>query len=228
MNCKEFRRTITDLLANSAAALPPLAAAHQQSCASCCEYYASETKLFSSISTELQSIVNAPIPPSLVPAVRTQLENVNAPSLVWATRWSFAIVAVIAVLLVSFAHTSFRAPFIATTTQTAESVPALSLSSGPASSPQPKKAHHPPGTKRELSTLSTSHADQVIVLPEERRAFAEFVAQIPQENQTAIALTHPAPALPDIPIEIASLNIDDLQWKPLDGTATQEQPKSTR
>jgi hypothetical protein len=53
---------------------------------------------------------------------------------------------------------------------------------------------------------------------EERQAFARFVAELPDEREVALALTRPASALEDVPVEIALLQIESLELKPLEGT----------
>jgi hypothetical protein len=57
---------------------------------------------------------------------------------------------------------------------------------------------------------------EVIVLPEEQAAFAKFVRQLPERQEVILAVAHAAPANDDLPAEIASLEIEGLEMKPLD------------
>jgi hypothetical protein len=60
---------------------------------------------------------------------------------------------------------------------------------------------------------------EVIILSEEQRAFAKFVADVPEEPAVALALNHPSPPPADSSSEIALLQIDSLEVKPLESTA---------
>jgi hypothetical protein len=59
---------------------------------------------------------------------------------------------------------------------------------------------------------------EVIVLAEEREAFAKFVAAIPSNENVAVALSRPAPSVPGAPVEIALLQVSSMKVDPLEGT----------
>jgi hypothetical protein len=229
MNCKQCQQEITDSLARGAGMLAPDVAAHQHSCAQCHEFHGAQRTLFASLETELRCIVNQPVPPSLLPGVRARLEQIPALPQSWIRGWNVALVAAAAIVSFNLAHTYRRAATTTTPSRVAASVPQTE-SHGLAI---PVQQAVPPaiGTtrlKHGVSSAARFQMPQVIVLDQERKAFGEFVAEIPEQKAIAIALTRPAPPQPDKPLEIASLRIDDLQVKPLDSTENQEQPKSTR
>ncbi len=86
----------------------------------------------------------------------------------------------------------------------------------------PKKVS-PRTSERHVATVSPPTPEpEVIVLAEEREAFAEFVAEVPQEPSVALALTRPSPESADEPLEIALLRIDGLEVKPLESFATKD------
>jgi len=73
-------------------------------------------------------------------------------------------------------------------------------------------------TSAVLSPAPAEPVPEVIVLAEERQAFAKLVAELPKEKEVALALTRPAPAVPDVPVEIALLMIGIVEVKPLEVT----------
>jgi hypothetical protein len=75
--------------------------------------------------------------------------------------------------------------------------------------------------KRHASASVPTSEPEVIVLAEEREAFAKFVAEVPEQPQVVVGLTHPAPDTLDAPIEIALLHIDRLEVNLLNPVASQ-------
>jgi hypothetical protein len=55
----------------------------------------------------------------------------------------------------------------------------------------------------------------VIVRPEERRAFAQLVAELPANRNMALALANPAPAQAEDSLEISLLQMGSVEVKPL-------------
>lgn len=227
MNCKVARRKITDSFAAGATVLPPELTAHQESCATCRDFDAAEGTLFRSLDAGLESLVNEPMPPSLLPRVRARLEEAEAFRSSWSSRWSFVAFAaalLLALSLMAFWHRTERR------TDGSES---LSVASRAEEHPVPavpmprhrpvtalSEKHRPKDVavpRKEASELSL----EVIVLPEERAAFAKFVAQLPEEADVAVALTRAAPEQEEPPLEIALLKIEELEVKPLESAVRQ-------
>jgi anti-sigma factor RsiW len=93
MNCQEVQEKISKALgAGKSAAADVLA--HKESCPACRAYSDAQQKLFRSLDAGLQAIANAPVPPSLLPSVRSRIEN-TAPRHAWIYTWLPAGAAVV-------------------------------------------------------------------------------------------------------------------------------------
>lgn len=226
MNCKQCQEKITETLAAGISILPPDIAAHQNSCAACSTFYAAQQSLFQSIDTGLLSLVNQPMPTSLLPSVRSRLNESPASGSAPVPGWSVAVVAAVALLAVSFGFSLRRHAWFGA--NSAENRAAVSRSidkpqlTAQARNELPKK-DSPRTSERRVATVSPPTPEpEVIVLAEERQAFAEFVAEVPEEPSVALALTRPSPESADEPLEIALLRIDGLEVKPLESSATKD------
>jgi hypothetical protein len=172
----------------------------------------------------LHSMVNQATPPSLLPGVRARLGQEQVAGRGWISHWSFAVVAATALLAVGVGYFRHRSEILPNFTESGlvssgsvgNSPPAVQILQKPVIT-LPSRAHRraisaaPPPTASEATP-------EVIVLPEERQAFVKFVAELPTERQVALALTQPAPAPEDVPVEIALLQIESLELRPLEGT----------
>jgi hypothetical protein len=225
MNCKKCQESIFDALAAGTGDLPPEVAAHQKSCLACAKFSAVQQTLFQSINAGLQSLVNQPAPASLLPTVRARLDEncVRQPS--GLLTWSLAVVTSLAVAAVILGHFWLRPTAFPNSPQQ----PTKASQADPVRQEAPQDAQHLNLRSRSIFRASARHktappspaTSEVIVLAEEREAFAKFVAEAPEQPQVAAAITHPAPAASDTPIEIALLHIERIQLKPLDPTATE-------
>ena len=225
MNCKQCQEKILEALASDAALLPSEVSAHRETCPVCREFYETEASLFHAMDSGLQAIVNEKVPLSLIPDLRAELHQQPIASRAWNPSWSFALVAALAVLAMGagfFRHGPQIRP------NPSEIGPVASRGVGnsmPAVYPPPKLATGGPHrSNNRASSAATLPAPaepppEVIVLAEERAAFAKFVAKLPEEKEVALALTQPAPAAPDAPVEIALLEIGSVEVKPLEATA---------
>lgn len=221
MNCKYHQEKIVELLAAGEDLPTAEVAAHQNSCISCTEFYATQQKLFHSVDAGLRFLVDQPVPPSLLPAVRARLDDIPVARRAWIPRWPAVVVAAVAILALTVSY-ALRRP------ANHPSAPENTLiASGSVDNPQP--AAQLPNVRAKLSPMprrrpavpgnSATATSEVIVLAEERQAFARFVAEVPEERDVAVALTRPAPSEADDPVEIALLQIDGLDVKPLESMA---------
>jgi hypothetical protein len=221
MNCEQYQETILESLGSGADRLPPEVAAHRQACPACRELYEKHARLYRSIDAGLCSMVNQQVPPSLLPGLRARLGQQRLARRAWIPSWSFAFaVAAVAILAVSVGY--FRRP-----PESHPNLPEGGLvgrqfgdNSVPGVKPprqvlvpSPSRVH-----KGASSPAPSEAAPEVIVLAEERQAFAKFVAELPEETDLALALTRPAPPAVDAPVEIALLEIESLEVKPLEVT----------
>jgi len=220
MNCKQCQEKIMESLAAGEDVLAPEVATHQNSCVVCGEFYVAQRNLFQAVDTELQSLVNRPVPPALLPAVRARLDEMPVPRRAWSASWSFAALAVVAIMAVSIGH-SLRRPGSHPNSPKATSSASPSVSN-------PQTAVHPPRewrnsfpkpkVKRVGPAVSSTAAPEVIVLEEERQAFAKFVAELPEQRGVALTMTRPALEADKDSLEIALLRVESLELKSLEGT----------
>jgi anti-sigma factor RsiW len=207
MNCKKCQEEILDALAAGVSQVAPEVAAHQNSCPACAQFFATQQNLFHSIDATLQSLVNQPVPPSFLPTVRARLdENFMAPRS-WLLTWHLAGVAALAVLvfLVSYAlhrpDSALSPGQIASTTQPWSAVLQVVRDNSTMREPRDAAPVLPVSIpKRHASASVPTSEPEVIVLAEEREAFAKFVAEVPEQPQVVVGLTHPAPDTLDAPI----------------------------
>jgi len=214
MNCKQCQEEILESLAAGAADLAPAILDHRNSCTECSEFYKAQWDLFRSLDDGLRSLANQPVPPSLFPRVRTRMDEQPVGRRLWTPAWGFAATITVVLLLFGVSrefHTAVNHPNIS------DDSPAVSqtvVNPAPVLAPiqQPTKdsANH----QVSLPALSTA-APEVIVLAEEREAFARFVAEVPENRETTLALTQPAHAAASDLRDIALLRIEELDLKPL-------------
>jgi hypothetical protein len=224
MNCKQCQENIVKSLAVSAELLPGKVAAHRQTCPACREFYIQQASLFRSIGAGLQVMANQAIPPSLVPGLRVRLDQQPLARRAWIPSWSFAAVAAVAVLAVGVTyvrraperHPNFPEIEAMVSATVGNPVPAVQ-SPRKTVDPAPRRTYKRPKPVASLPVPSEA-ASEVIVLAEERRAFVKFVAELPEERDVALALTRPASPATDAPVEIALLQIESLEVKPLEET----------
>jgi hypothetical protein len=225
MNCKRCQEKIVEALAAGAGPVPSELSGHLQTCRVCRQFSETQTGLFRSMDDVLESMVNQTVPPSLVPGVRARLEELPATSRPWIPSWSFALVGAIAILALSVSFIRHR-PQIHPNSPEIRPVVSRSVESYvSAVRPPPKSVTSRPNRTNKRVILAAPSltpleaAPKVIVLAEERRSFAKFVAEVPEEKEVALTLTQLAPAAPDAPVEIALLEIGSVEVKPLEVTS---------
>lgn len=224
MNCALVQKQIVDSLAAEQTLLPAEVALHLKNCPACQACYEEQRRLFRSLGTSLEALANAEVPPSLLPRVRARVEGQPPSRRVGFYGWSFASIAVAAILLLSFGwirHRPASNPALANVTAEIartvipEPVKPVAVAEAPEVTAAARVRAKRPGPRPSIP-VATESATEVIVLPEERAAFARFVAQVPEDPAVALALTHPAPNGNQAPIEIALLTIKPLDVKPLE------------
>jgi hypothetical protein len=219
MNCKKCQEKILESLAAGKDFPVPDVAAHQNSCVGCAQFFDVQRNLFRSVDASLRLLVNQPVPPSLLPGLRARMDKKFVPRRAWTPRWSYAIVAAVAILAVSIGYVVLRSVDHLNSPKTS------SIASRTIGNPQPvvqpfresANVLPKPRDKGVGPAVSSPATPEVIVLAEERQAFAKFVAEVPEDRDVALALTRPAEA--DDSVEIALLQIDSLEVKPLEAKA---------
>jgi hypothetical protein len=223
MNCEMAREKITDSF-SAGEALPPEVTLHQASCAACQNFHSKQRNLFRSMEAGLQALANEPVPTSLLPRVRARLDDAPAPRVMWKLRGNVlapatvVVLALGAFLMLHQAQRRTAGPDSSHVVAGGDEHPVLltpvpgHVASVPAS--QNRRSKVVPVSRKEASEPSL----EVLVLPEERAAFARFVARLPEEEDVAMALARPAPEKEESALEIALLQIDGVEVKPLDLT----------
>lgn len=221
MNCAQCREQILESLAAEAPAYPREVSFHHQTCRLCLEFAEAQEVLFRSIDAGLRTIANPEVPASPLPGFHVLLNRQPA-RVAWIPRFAFAIVFAVAALALYVGYLTRRHEALPNSVQNAQAVVSRSVE-GPAPTSQTPLKSAPVVVRKQgkrllratPSQLSATEQPEVIVLPEERQAFARFVAKLPEENDVALALTRPAPPVKDVPTEMALLQIQTLKVKPL-------------
>jgi hypothetical protein len=220
MNCQQCQQKLLYSLA--AGDIPSSeVVAHESSCPVCRKFYVTEENLFRSIDGGLRSLANPPVPRSLLPYLRACLDEKSMANHAPFYRWGFTAAAAAAILAISVAL-FLRRP---TTTPSTSLLQPTSLASRDSENPaqeQQKSAPFAVEFRHAAGAAASIKQPEVIVLAEEREAFAKFVAEVPDEPSVALRFAHPAPAGTSDVVEIALLQIDLLEVKPLASGATGE------
>jgi len=224
MKCQVAQKKITEGFAAGLATLSSDVHAHLKSCEKCKRFYEKEKTLLLALDRELQNLVNRRVPTSLLPRVRAGLEQTAARPALGAAGWSLVALSAAMALAVCLGSLLNRAPRYTTEV---ERQPLVSQAAHP---PTPK----PPSPSRaaaanpaalveapRASHVKTSIAGrEVLVLAEERDAFARFVVhRVPNQIETGVTASSSEQS--DAPLEIALLQIEKVQIEPLKGTARQ-------
>lgn len=219
MNCRQCQKRILDALAAGETTLRDVVAAHWRDCMACQSYYESQVNLFRGLEEGLKAIANEAVPPSLVPGVRARLNGELPRRSSWAPAWGMGATAA-AILTVSLGailyHPSPRTPLPEGAQLAGRSgkkpvmvMPELRETQSPSAG----RNHERP---KALSGKKMEAMPEVIVLPEERAAFARFVAELPRKQETALALTRAARQTEELTTGIMALEIDGLEVASLD------------
>jgi len=223
MSCEGYRDKLIDGLASGESLLDGDVAGHLRTCAECKRFYEAQVHLFGAIDSGVRVMVNEEVPMSLLPRVRRLVAENGAPRRSWNFGWGFAAVAAAAVVVMSVGllrrspettgRVAGRGPAVSQgREESARVAPVLPLTAAAA----PK--HHAMEAKRVTVPEDGESRPQVIVLAEERAAFARFVTDLPEEKDVAVALTRRASDGKDEAVETALLKIDELDVKPLESS----------
>jgi hypothetical protein len=223
MSCEKHREKIMDVLVAVGEVIPSELSAHCQACPACRDFYEQNSILVRSMDASLAAMVNREMPHSLLPGVRARLDELTVPRTAWTLRWSLtAALAVVVFLGLSLGYVRLQPR------SRPNSLENGAASAGAMGNPEPalqplielptaSRRGSRNGTRsRDLPPAPSTAAPEVIVLKEERQAFARLVAGIPRERDVALALTQPAPSTSDGPVEISPLQIESVEVKPLE------------
>jgi hypothetical protein len=219
MSCQRCQQKTLDCLATGHP-LPQEVRVHRDSCAVCREFHLEQQALFHAIDAGLHSIANQPIPPSFLPGLRIRLEANPGRSRISVQGWSLAFLttALILALFGAFAARRFSPEF-----QPADSAAIVPQTHVTRASPiEPSSRPPAPSVRGRTKSIARSSQPrstqpEVIVLAEERRAFAKYLAAAPEKADVPLMPTSPVQPVSDDSQEIALLKIDSLAVPPLQG-----------
>ena len=223
MSCEVYRDKLIDGLASGASSLDGDMAGHLRTCAECKKFYEAQVHLFGAIDSGVRVMVNEEVPASLLLGVRARVAENGTPRRSWNLGWGLAALAAAAVVVMSIGLPRRGSE---TTGKVAGRAPAVSkgMNEVPRIAPVPLQAagtapkHLTMGAKRVAVSEDGEVRPEVLVLAEERAAFVRFVTDLPEERDVAVALTRPAADGKDAAVEIALLQIDELDVKPLESS----------
>jgi len=226
MNCTNYQRKIVDAAAAGEELLQGDIAVHLQTCSWCRIYSEQQRALFQAMDSGLSVLVNSPVPPSLLPGVRARTEKGKSSSSFRLLAWQLGAMAgavLLAVFLVlRWPRVQSRNPELQIAHAVTSEQPNATLVGHQARQPADKPVSIRSKQVRSKRTGSaTQPSMQVIVLAEEQEGFRRFVAQVPGQGAVAVALTRPAQVSPDVPLQIALLQIENMELKPLNELLTE-------
>jgi len=210
MNCRHVQKQITESLTVGHATPSPEMEKHRDSCVMCQEFYQREERLFASLETGVRGIVNEPVPPSLIPRVRVALEQMPAIYSVWSSQVrAAALVMVVVAVALAVLRNHGNHPAVPELAQVASQVANPSRPE-PSSVPASPSVHHPKGAVVHPRVVRERTAE-VIVLSGEREAMARFTVDRSQRESIAAALMASASVPDDSPVEIALLQVRNIE-----------------
>jgi hypothetical protein len=228
MPCKHYKDALIEAAASGDELQGDLRA-HLAGCAECRAAFEQEQALFASIDTGLHITANADVPASLLPRVRARLNEAIAPRSHWFQPWIFAAASVALALAIFL----FARPHRSGPNSQAKQTPQIPASetpvknarpqiSGPATQIVSSDANKPqtPLHSTFLQPVASSQPE-VLVPPDEREAFARFVAVLRARREVAVALATPAPQSKGEPASLEPLQIKELEIKTLEERQTE-------
>ena len=224
MNCRQCQKRILDAFAAAEATPPAVVVEHKQNCGACQAYYELQASFFRRLEEGIKVMANEEVPPSLVPRVKARLTRELPAASAWVPAWGMAAVAA-AVLAASLGSAFLDRPMYHSVLSERAKVATHSIESPVVATRELPGAAKPSldrEPKRARARASGQGAEdsevmpEVIVLPEERAAFARFVAEPPRHQEVALALTRADPPNDEATAEIVALEIEGLELKSLD------------
>jgi len=223
MSCERYRDKLIDGLASGESSLENDVTGHLRTCAACKKFYEAQMHLFGAIDSGVRVMVNEAVPASLLPGVRRLVAEAGVPRRSWDFAWGFAAVGVAAVVVIGVGLLRRNPENAGGVTA---GVPAFTQGVREAARVAPAQSQVAAATPK-FHMIKVKHmtvpndgeaGPEVLVLAEERAAFVRFVTDLPEERDVAVALTRAATGGKDEAVEIALLQIDELDVKPLESS----------
>jgi hypothetical protein len=224
MSCERHKKALIDA-ALSNDLLPLDLRAHLDSCGTCRAALDEGRRLLAAIDSGLRAAANAPVPPSLLPAVHLRLAQEDATSAKCPPSSSWMYLAAAAALILALIPLLRPRRANETGAQSSTQVAEQSTERASVAIPQPQPSsalEHPvnrrfyPQSRLILARAAQSPQPEVLVPPEERVALARYIASASQRKSwVTVARIPPAePATQPLtiePLNIAALNEQSLE-----------------
>ena len=229
MPCQHYRDALIEAAASSAALQGDLRA-HLVECVDCRTAFEQEQALFASIDVGLRVTASAEMPVSLLPRVRARLDEVDTRQ----RRWFQPLVFAAASIALAFAILLFARPPHSNPGIQAKQTPQIPVDEARAAN----TAHQSPGPGTQIVSANATNSQtrvrstllrpvassqpEVLVPPDEREAFARFVAVLGERRELALALVTAPLQMNEVPSGLEPFQINGLEIKPLDGTELEQ------
>ena len=229
MPCQHYKDTLIESAANGSEPQGD-PSAHLAGCADCRAAFEQEQALFASIDAGLQVVANSEVPASLLPRVLARLDKAAAPQ----RRWFQPVIFAAASVALAFAIFLLLLPPHSKRDNQAKQTPPIPAGMTPATiAPQQNSGSAPQIVSSNVNKSQTrvgstilhpvaASQPEVLVPPDEREAFARFVAVLGERREVALALVTPAPQRKDEPAGLKPIQINGLDVKPLAGTESEQ------
>jgi hypothetical protein len=229
MLCQNYKDALIEAAASGSEPQGDLSS-HLAGCADCRAGFEQEQALFASIGAGLQVVANSDVPASLLPRVRARLGEAGGLQRRWFHPWVFATASValaLAIFLSARPHRTIPDSQANEAPQSLVSHTSLTKAgnqNSSASAQVTSSAVNKSQTRVHPTLLRpvASSQPEVLVPPDEREAFARFVAVLGERREVALALVTPAPQTKDESTGLEPLQINGLEIKPLVGTDSEQ------
>jgi hypothetical protein len=224
MSCKHHKNALVEAAASGAGPQSELRA-HLGACADCRTLFEQEQALFSSIDAGLHSAANAEVPVSLLPRVRTGLDAEVASTRSLSTNWLVlaSAAAIIAAIFVARGvwHLDVRQHPPANLARTNPSVRVLPPAQEQSKTPELSaditshtrtQVFSARGSRSPGSQTVRSSMPEILVPHDQETLLAEYAAQWQQQKRAPL-LTQDADATRLVPLQVAQIQIAELDVK---------------
>lgn len=230
MLCEHYKDALIEGAAAGAAPQGELRA-HLDACATCRAVFDEEQSLFATIDSGLHAAVNAEVPPSLLPRVRTRLDEIVVPRFRWLQPLVFASAGV----ALAFVVFLMVRPRHATPEEMAKHAPVVVPAPTPSATTANSEEFSSGGTQIANIPFVHSHIPrnstgghsaasgnvEVLVPPDEREGLAQLMATLSEHRDVAAALLAQRTEEKDALLTVDPLKIPDIEIKPLEGAETE-------
>ena len=218
MTCEKYREALIEGAATGGE-LEGSLANHLNGCTQCRARLQHEQWLFAAIDDALRTKVNERPRSGFLACVRTQVSKEGLPKSRWSPVWALAGAA-LALALIAVAHPGAR-PARTLNTPTISARQSLESAQSGRGSTEDSDARgrvRQHLTKQAVTRRAARREPEVLVPPDEGKAFAQFVARLGRRDEVAQAFVSPAAdennelsQMP--PVEIARLQLKPLVWE---------------